>query len=391
MNITMKTWNKPQSLLGRGSDFSQSGILDAHRFFYLFFSNNDIDDYKNNRMDPKAQYIGKAIQLNLSISKGGKENIDVVPWVRGSDNSTYMNICMYVYDVICEGSITNLNNAEFILKDSLVSSTVNDYDIHKAMNIGTSMYSKDLRDKPDKMSMLAGNIMACTPNIPEPEFYTMRQQEIENNDIYCITSLGTIISKRGVDLFDENTTFSIMDLTEMNSLEPTIRHKLYEVRNTNRMKDYKALIYDSTELSEYTLYQDFVSMQHGYTYIYDTNMGVNIIKNKCSYMPFANHQFKDKLQEDLESTLRLIRTYAQCVEKDLGPLRLMFTPLYYGDKSNVYFKDWNPDNQPVIKGNMGLDNGTKLENEINECCSEMGIDDDYPPEGDMEHSFDDML
>lgn len=370
MNITARTWQKPKEYVEAGKGFAEAGILDAHRFFYIFFSYNDIDDFKNNRLDPKAIYYGKAIQINLSISKGGKDNVDVAPWFRGSDNSTFMSIGMYIYDVISEGSITDLSGAQFILKESLVSSTTNDYDLKKSMLLGASMYSKDLRDKPEKSIYLANNIMEDHPPIPEPEYYTIRQQEVENGDIFTILDLGTVITRLGHEIFDENTTFSIMDMTEMNAMEPILKNKIYEARNTKRMSDYKASIYDSTELSEYTLYEDFASMQHGYTYIYDTNLGVNIIKNNKSFMPFVNHQFKDKLQEDLEGTLRKIKMYASEVENELGPMRLMFTPLYYGDKSNVYFKDWKADNQPVVKDSIGLDSGTKLENEVVNCCSE---------------------
>ena len=388
MNITTNTWNNPGKwITERGNRFDEANIIDAHRFFYMFFSNEDIEDFKMKREDPKKIYYGKAIQINLSISKGGKDNIDIVPWIRGSENSTYMTIGMYIHDVVCEKSISNYGPAKFILNESMVSSTLNDYDIRKSMVNGTNIYSKDIRDKEDKKYILSSMIMDSAPSIPDPMFYTMRQEELYEDDLYCLTSLDVVVTHVGQELFDEVTSISIMDISEMDTLEPLMRSKIYALRNSMKISDYNVNMFDSTELSKCTLYHDFMSMQHGYTYIYDTNLGVNVVKNKRSYTPFTKYQFNDKLQFDIMSTLDMIKLYAKDLEKDLGPVRLTFTPLYYGDKVDAFFKDWKIDNQPVIKKQVGIDNGSKVQNEISDILSmENSVDKyPYPPEGDYFH------
>lgn len=388
MNITTNTWNNPGKwITERGNRFDEANIIDAHRFFYMFFSNEDIEDFKMKREDPKKIYYGKAIQINLSISKGGKDNIDIVPWIRGSENSTYMTIGMYIHDVVCEKSISNYGPAKFILNESMVSSTLNDYDIRKSMVNGTNIYSKDIRDKEDKKYILSSMIMDSAPSIPDPMFYTMRQEELYEDDLYCLTSLDVVVTHIGQELFDEVTSISIMDISEMDTLEPLMRSKIYALRNSMKISDYNVNMFDSTELSKCTLYHDFMSMQHGYTYIYDTNLGVNVVKNKRSYTPFTKYQFNDKLQFDIMSTLDMIKLYAKDLEKDLGPVRLTFTPLYYGDKVDAFFKDWKIDNQPVIKKQVGIDNGSKVQNEISDILSiENSVDKyPYPPEGDYFH------
>ena len=281
MNITTNTWSSPGKwITERGSRFTDAEILDAHRFFYMFFSKEDIENYKNGREDPKKVYYGKAIQINLSISKGGNENIDIVPWFRGSGNSTYMTIGMYTHDVICEGSISNYGTGRFILNESMVSSTLNDYDLKKSMLNGANIYSKDIRDKQDKKAIISNQIQDSAPSIPDPMYYTMRQEELYENDLMCLTSLDFVVRHIGQELFDEVTSISIMDISEMDTLEPLMKSKIYSLRTSMKVSDYNVHMFDSTELSKCTLYHDFMSMQHGYTYIYDTNLGVNFIKNK---------------------------------------------------------------------------------------------------------------
>lgn len=388
MNITMNTWNNPGKwITERGNRFDEANIIEAHRFFYMFFTKEDIEDFKMKREDPHKIYYGKAIQINLSISKGGKDNIDIVPWIRGSDNSTYMTIGMYIHDVMCEKSIANYGTAKFILNESMVSSTLNDYDIKKSMLNGTNIYSKDIRDKEDKKSILTSMIMDSAPSIPDPAFYTMRQEELYEDDLYCLTSLDIVVTHIGQELFDEVTSISIMDISEMDTLEPLMRSKIYSLRNSMKVSDYNVNMFDSTELSKCTLYHDFMSMQHGYTYIYDTNLGVNVIKNRRSFTPFTKYQFEDKLQYDITSTLDMIKMYAKDLEKDLGAVRLTFTPLYYGDKVDSFFKDWRMDNQPVLKKQIGIDSGSKVQNEISDILSIENPADKYPspPEGDYFH------
>lgn len=344
--------------------FEAANIIEAHRFIYLFFEANDVTAFKNKCEDLTTTKFGKAIQVNVSLSRGGRDTLDLVPWIRGSDNSTQMFIQMYIYDTVFDRSIGNVQNAEFILTEALTAGSTNDYDLKKTMINGVNIYSKDIRDNEMKKMMLQEKVMEGAPFICEPMYYSMTHQEACEDDVYCLTSLGNVVSHYGHELIDENTSISIMDMTEMETMEPAIKAKLYQVKYALNQSDYKIKMFDSMELSNITLYQDLMSMQHGFTYIYDSNLGSNIIRTKRAYLPFQQHQFKDKLQYDIENTLQTIQQYAKGIEKELGSVRLTFTPLYYGDKLDAYFKDWNPDNQPTIKQNIGIDNGLKIKQDI---------------------------
>ena len=170
---------------------------------------------------------------------------------------------------------------------------------------------------------------------------------------------------RGVELIDDNTRISVMNSKMLDTLEPMIRSKLAEVKAMSRNPSVTGVnMYDQLILSESLLYQDFESMQSGYTYIYDSNMGFNILKNSGSFMPFKKYQFEDSLVGNLERTMNRIKEHAKDVEKKFGNVRMVFTPMYFGDKTDVYFKDYNPDNQPIVKDKLNIDNGNKIKSEM---------------------------
>ena len=363
--MKLNVWNQTDFTNGKEWSITESGIIESHRFIYLFFDSGDIINHKEGIINPPGtKIIGKAIQINLSISKGGSDNLDLAPFVRGSNNSTYMSVSMYVYDTLFDRSITNIRDAQFTLVNSMASSTTNDYDLKKAMTNGVNLYEKDLRDKPEIKDIISFATSSCAPSIPEPMYYTMKQQELDLDEIYCLTALDTTVVHTGNDLVDENTRISVMDTSLMDTLEPRLKAKLYEVRGMNLNPASGVNMYDQTELSNWLMYQDFESMQNGYTYIYDTNMGFNIIRTGKAFLPFAKYQFEDKMLSDIERTKDTIIRHAKTVEKQFGPVRMVFTPLYFGDKTDTYFKDFNPDHQPVIKEKINIDNESKIKTEI---------------------------
>lgn len=361
--MKLNTWNKPTHFLNDiGYALEQSNILEAHRYIYLFFSPEDIADHQANQITPHKQIYGKAIQINLAIA-GGDADVDVVPWMR-CPNGTNMYACMYTYDVMFDTDITNFVSAKFTLLNGMATRSVNDYSLNKTMFNGTSMYSKDLRDKPDKKQIISSATMEGAPTVPPPQYYTPTHQDISENEIYCITSLDYAIQFEGQELLDDCTRISVMNVSEIDTMEAKMRDKLYQIRAFRNNPLSGVTSYDSTALSDQVMFQEFESMQNGYTYIYDTNMGVNIIKTGKAFIPFGKWQFQDKMVSDIERTLDIIKHHCKQVEKEHGPVRMMFTPLYFGDKLDAYFKDYNPNTQPTIKGNVNIDNESKIKNEI---------------------------
>ena len=139
-------WSKPDKWLAEiGYDLGQADILEAHRFIYLFFDQNALDNHNFKRTIKGETIYGKAIQINLSISKGGKDNFDLMPWMRKCDNSTHMIASMYTYDTVFDTDITNIYSAKFILNEAMISSTMNDYNLSKAM-LCKSKFSACLRE-----------------------------------------------------------------------------------------------------------------------------------------------------------------------------------------------------------------------------------------------------
>lgn len=376
-------WFKPELNIDPDKQkLDDSGILEAHRFIYLFFNKNDIENDKNNNIIQNSQINGKAIQINLSISKGGGNNIDIMPWIRGSNNSTYMTMNLYIYDTVFDTHIRNFRSAEFTLDTSLSSSTTNDYDIKRALSNGARLYSRDLKNNSELTNIVNNSLFANSPYIPEPMYYTMKQMETETNDAYCLTCLGNTVFHTGYELIDNNTRISIMDTSVMDSMNLSIRNKMYEISHMNKQSDFKVNMFDTNEFSTNMLFQDIESMQNGFIYMYDSDMGRNILKSNGSYIPFSNYQITDKIEGDLQRTIDTVEQSAKLIEKKFGHIRIQYSPLYYGNKLDVYFKDYKPDNQPIIKENTSVDNGTRIFDEISNRISDIESDpDDYNIDG----------
>jgi hypothetical protein len=302
--------------------------------------------------------------MNLAIADS-KNEIDSLPWMRCT-NGTTMFACMYTYDVLFDTDITNFVSARFTLLNAMAATSTNDYNLGKTMMNGATLYSKDLRDKPDVKDLLSKATMAAAPVIPPPQFYTPTHQNLSEDEIYCITSLETAIEFEGQELLDDTTRISVMNVMDIDTMEAKIRDKLYQIRAARNNPLSGVKTYDSTELSDMMIFQELESMQNGYTYIYDTNMGVNILKTGKGFIPFKKWQFEDKMVNELETTLNLIKSHCRQVEKEHGSVRMVYTPLYFGDKLDVMFKDYSPEHQPVLKNKINVDSDIKIKNEISE-------------------------
>ena len=95
----------------------------------------------------------------------------------------------------------------------------------------------------------------------------------------------------------------------------------------------------------------------------------------------TNHQFKDKMSQDLENTILMLKDYAKQVESKFGHLNILFTPSFFGDKIDVKFKDYKPENQPNLKSNdksgLGMDSSTKIQDAIKETIYDSDWEDEF--------------
>lgn len=355
-------------------NMEQSGIIECKRLIYLFFDTNDLINDREGLIMNGETIIGKAIQVNLAIVEGGKSNIDIMPWIRGSNNSTYMVMNMYTYSTRFETSIRNINGAEFVLENSIASSSTNEYDCKRCITNGITLYSKEFREDPVKKEFLS-DLSGLSPEIPEPIYYTMRQQEAECGDVYSLTSLSTVISHLGYELIDDNTQVSMLDMSLMDTFNIKVRDRMKEIRyilNTSSFGDIN--MYDTTQLSNEMMFNVIESLQSGYIYQYDSQLGRGINTTSKSYLPFSKFRIKDEMRTNLERSIDSVEAHAKDLEKQFGSIRLMFTPSYRGDKIDVYFKDYAPDHQPVIKNISNIDTGNKIDDEITERLSDCETD-----------------
>ena len=383
--MKLRVWNNSDKFLDDCSrQLKEANILEAHRFIYLFFSHDDLIRDKNNEFSSTDVIIGKAIQVNMAISQGA-DNIEMSPMFRmNCQNSTVMSMTMYFYDVVFHGSIRNVNDGLFSMTNAISTSTMNDYDSRMAMSNGQNFYSKDIRDDPNKKRKLSNLLYYSAPNIPEPMYYSMMHMENEKDEIYCITSIDTSFSLNGYELIDDKTRISIMNMSSMDSMIPQLKNKMYDIRNMTNIKTSPIKMCDSTELSSLMLYNDVESMQNGYMYSYDSEIGRQLEKTSKSMIPFGEYQFKDKMVQDLERMMDGVESYGRSLEREFGSVRIIYTPLYFGDKVDIYFKDYKPDNQPIIKTNTNIDSGMKVHDEISHILTDISSMDEFDDTDDDE-------
>lgn len=311
----------------------------------------------------------------MCLVEGGRRNIDIMPWIRGGNNSTYMVINMYTYDTRFDTTIRNIDGAEFTLVNSVACSSTNDYDLKRCITNGISLYAKEFREDEEKKRLFDENDLA--PGIPEPLFYTLRQQENEMGDVYSIQALTSVIVHFGFELIDPDTRISVLDMNMMDTMNIQLRDRMkeikYMVNSGSTFNDIE--MYDSTQLSSEMMYSVLESLQSGCTYIYDSDEGLGFAKNKLSYIPFQKYRMKDEITSNLQRSMDTVELHGRDLERQFGHVRLTFTPSYRGDKLDIYFKDYNPDNQPVIKNKTEIDSGEKINEEITERVSDY-IDND---------------
>lgn len=355
-------------------NMEQSGIIECKRLIYLFFDTNDIINDREGLINKGEVIIGKAIQINLAIVEGGSKNIDIMPWVRGSNNSTYMVMNVYTYSTRFETTIKDINGAEFVLENAIVSSSTNEYECGRCITNGITLYSKEFREDPMKKELLS-DMTGLSPEIPEPIYYTMRQQEAECGDVYSLISLPTVVTHLGYELIDDHTQISILDKSLMDTFDLQIRDRMKEIKymlHTKSLDDIN--MYDTTQLSNEMMFNVLESLQSGYLYQYDSQLGRNINKTSKSFLPFTKYRIKDEMRSNLERVIDGVEIHAKNLEKEFGNIRLMFTPSYRGDKIDVYFKDYAPDHQPVIKNVTNIDSGNKIDDEITERLADCDTD-----------------
>jgi hypothetical protein len=308
-------------------DLNRCGIKEASRLILLYI---DKDEYFNNTISQ-----AKAIQINIALQIGLYDQDSLLSgFVSEKNNSSLIKLSVYHYTVVLDPieRLKDLRGATFILNHSYSTETINDFNQNVVQRPDFGTYNRELSTN-GSMEQFLDDMVSCTCKIPYPTYYTVHQQEIMEKDIFSIIFNATTISYEGYELIDKNTTIEVYDVSSWDTMVPKLKE---EVEKMTTIKNSTANIIDHLYIPS------FDSITHGYSFIYDTELGVNIksVPGK-TVVPYRDSRIKSSITEDLGFILDQIKYTCSQVEKEYGSLRLYYIPFIYGDRLEMHLKDYN--------------------------------------------------
>ncbi|MGL4950076.1 MAG: hypothetical protein ACRC5M_06810 [Anaeroplasmataceae bacterium] len=313
-------------------------------------------------------HVGKAIQINLSMEEG----TDMKSFGVMSPNSNTIKNAVYKYDVFFPYGPSSIDDASMILRDAYSTEEINDFDNRNQYRNDIGLYNKELSSDTYKMEAFnsVGKLFR-TSVIPLPKYYTEEQQTKEEGDAYSIIWVDHALNYDAGDLIDPFTIVEFHDIktydTMIPFLEREIKEKSNESNNINSVNIISDLFIPTTEC-----------LLNGYTFIYDTQDGMNILSNKLTSIPFAEFRIKENMIANLQGMKDLVESEAKYIEKKYGSIRMYYVPLMSGDKLSIKYKDYANENQPgfnktaIDKGYTIADNLLGQYNEVSNHYTSLG-------------------
>ena len=363
----MRIINPYDVVFTKGDDLGQYNIKKVQRELLLFINKEDLDA-------PGKLIHGQAIQINISTQTGVVDSEIFTLGVRTKNNATIkMNVYCYsvVFDPIL--GLKNIQGAEFLLNNAYSTEIVEDYDTKYTSRPYIGVYDRNFSKNEDLMSC-ANDIFHNTSSIPLPLYYTTEQQRVEENDNVSIVWLDFNLVYEGHKLIDRNTTITIHDVKYFDNI---LNMFLNDTGNFINTLDKKG---DSICFIDDLFVQSTQPLLDGFVYIYDTQDGTKFWRTKNVNEHVPMHEFRQRGQvcEDLIATQDSVITRSKLIENEYGSICLYYTPLLLGDKLEIYFKDYAPNNQPGNYRNAKICKSETSRNHLSKNVSEhlnmMGFD-----------------
>ena len=330
-----------------------SNIIDCYRQIYIFVDKNELDTYG----DVKT---AKAILLNHSMTK--TNTLDRCDF--RNSNNTILLLNMYGFDVIFENGIRDMNAAQFLLTNAHSSSTTNVWDLEpRAMRLGNSTYTQNAMND-DNIANFFEDVEYNNCLIPEPLYYSINHMDRITKDYHALNAYRSIYCYRGSDLVDKRTRIRVYDKAKWITM---YKEKLSE------LNEYRDEVYqnnmDITELSDGLFTLSANSMISGLMYGYDSNDGfVKIAYDELLpvHVPFHQMQIKNKVESEIKMISNSLYDICKNIENVFGNIQVFISPGKCGDRTKMNFRDYLPNNQPVLIGSVNVDKDTSLSNNISE-------------------------
>lgn len=357
MRIT--AWESIPYRIKSNAGLEDPSIVDAYREIYFFVDKEELDTFG----DVKS---GRAILVNHTVTKTNV--LDRCDYKSVNNNLVIFN--MYTFDVTFENGIRDYASAQFILQNAFSSSTVNIWDALEPgyYRTGNSYYTSQIVNN-DELGNYFEDSESMNVLIPEPQYYTINHMDIMTNDFHALNSIRTLYIYSGMQLVDKRTKLHVYD----KALWTTMYNKNLEEMNRYRNKeDYSKM--DITEVSDSLFYDTANSMITGLMYSYDSLKKLVQIAYSPGLLvnvPFHNYQNRNKVRNEILSIKNGLLNLCGNIEKNFGNFTLYYYPSKMGDKVQMNFLDYLPENQPIYKNLVSVDKNTPLNNHLHATAIEI--------------------
>ena len=316
---------------------------------------------------------GKAIQINLSVETGNISD-SMKAFGLTTKNASILKNAVYKYDVYFPNGPMDLQGAVMILQDAYTAEEINDFDQRVAYINDPVKYNKSICSVEGKMKALASIKDIDRNKIPLPLYYNMEHQYMNEGESFSIIWTLSSINYEGHQLIDGNTYLEIHDLKTYDTMMKTLIQEI-QMKSSNRC-----------DLNSVNIISDLFlptaeSILNGYSFIYDSQMGIGVktIPGITS-VPYSDFRIKENLASNLQQLTDFVKSEAKHIEKKYGSIRMYYVPLMSGDKLDIKYKDYTPDNQPDFNKTK-IDKGYSVEenliediNDLNRSYTDEGAD-----------------
>lgn len=350
-------------------------LLECSRSIFIFIDGNE---YK---MTGRVER-GKMLLVNMSASTLTRDTIGAPIGISymSTSNSVLTSMNIYNFDLFFAGNVNDLDSTICELKSGIGDCSIEDFSDDKCYKMEMPLYKSDYRNS-EAIYMM--NMPGSVTPLPKPNFYTVQHQYDVEGDFYTICDVGEVFVFPLRELYDDKSRIYVYDRSAYITLVPQLYMQLKEVKNNKESKNV-----DPSEISEQLLYNKMASMISGIGVIYDSQGGSNILSTPSTQVGLGRFRVKNSVSAQLDYMRQQIEYIASSIEKTHGSIRIHYSPFLSGDKIQVIFKDYRPDNQPIgttsemgVRFNNGVsvDGMTISDNEITESFNDSAYNDTYDP------------
>lgn len=343
---------------------STANIVDRYRHMYIFIDKNEYDQFKNVQS-------GKMLLLNCSLSKESSSQ-----YVKYG-NLLRFCINLYTFNVEFITSFKDYRNAICMLETAYSSDSYNDLDSRRYVPENQLIFeNKSSLNSSFLKEILIDNEIQSNTIIPEPKYYTPKHQFLDIGEIPdALNMTQTTITYRLEELKDNKTSIRILPFNQWETFKQRKLNELKHLDFTNSEEFYKHQEQiDSVGLLEDLFSYTAETMLEGLIFSYDSTTKEAYVNKSDVVKPtmsFYKHRFQEQVINSILQTKDMIKRHMEYIENQYGSILFFYSPFTHGDQFRIKFRDYNPDNQPVLTKSENVDKIYSLDTTFNSFAGDI--------------------